>query len=55
MTVREMRAWALTAGLSFSEAGLLPPGEVVDLFIYRRRYDDEQHQITRKGTEECFD
>jgi len=24
------------------------PGAVLDLFVYRRKYDDDQHRITRK-------
>jgi len=45
----------MIAGLSASEAGLYMPGEIVDLYIYRRRYDDEQHQIIRKQGDPCFD
>lgn len=33
---------------------LLSPGEIVDLFVYRRRYDDEQHRIIREK-EACYD
>lgn len=45
----------MTAGASFRETGLLQPGEIVDLYLYRRRYDDEQHQITRKKEDGCYD
>jgi hypothetical protein len=26
----------------------MPPGEILDLFIYRRNYDDNQHGIQRE-------
>lgn len=45
----------MIGGLSASEAGLTAPGEIVDLYIYRRRYDDEQHQLQRKAAEACAD
>ena len=38
----------LTAGLSLQEIHRMKPGEVMDLFIYRRQYDDQQHGIMRK-------
>jgi hypothetical protein len=37
----------LIAGLGLEEVNETEPGEVIDLFIYRRNYDDQQHGITR--------
>ena len=45
----------MIAGMTAAEVGLCAPGEIVDLYVYRRRYDDEQHQITRKKAAECYD
>ena len=41
-------SWGLTAGLSLQEIHRMKPGQVMDLFIYRRQYDDQQHGIMRK-------
>lgn len=41
-------SWGLIAGLSLEEIHRMKPGEVLDLFIYRRRYDDVMHWITRE-------
>ena len=38
----------LIAGLRFEEINEMTPGEVMDLFIYRRNYDDQQHGIMRR-------
>ena len=43
-----MLSYALIAGLSLSEAKHLRPGMVCDLYIYRRKYDDEQHGLRRE-------
>ena len=40
-------SWGLTAGLRLPEIHRMRPGEVMDLYIYRRRYDDAQHGIVR--------
>jgi hypothetical protein len=37
----------LIAGLKLEEINEMTPGEVTDLFIYRRNYDDQQHRIKR--------
>lgn len=55
MTPRLLKSWALTAGARLEEAGRLSPGEIGDLYVYRRRYDDEQHQITRAKEGKCYD
>jgi len=34
-------------GLTEMDAWLSNPGKIIDLFLYRREYDDEQHQLTR--------
>ena len=41
-------SWGLIAGLKLEEIHRMRPGAVLDLFIYRRRYDDAQHGITRE-------
>lgn len=40
--------YGLTAGLTFSEMHRMAPGLVCDLYVYRMRYDDQQHGIRRK-------
>ena len=40
-------SWGLIAGLTLKEIHRMRPGAVMDLFIYRRNYDDAQHGITR--------
>lgn len=37
----------LIAGLSLAEINRMKPGAVMDLFIYHRNYDDQQHGIMR--------
>ena len=48
MTYRTVTAWGLIAGVSLTEMQALRPGFLLDLFVARRAYDDEQHGITRK-------
>ncbi len=43
-----MVSWGLTAGLRLDEIHRMKPGAVMDLYIYRRNYDDVQHGITRE-------
>ena len=40
-------SWGLIAGLRVEEINRMRPGAVMDLFIYRRNYDDQQHGIRR--------
>jgi len=40
--------WGLVAGLSFEEMRNMPPGMIIDLFVWRRQYDDNQHGIRRE-------
>lgn len=40
--------WGLTAGLTFSEMRDMEPGFILDQYIWRRCYDDEQHGIRRE-------
>lgn len=40
-------SWGLIAGLGIHEIHRMRPGEVMDLFLYRRQYDDVLHWITR--------
>ena len=44
--------WGMMCGLTETEAWLSNPGKLVDLFLWKREYDDEQHQLERaKGVE----
>lgn len=40
-------AYGLIAGLQFNQIQGMRPGMVLDLYVYRQRYDDEQHQLRR--------
>ena len=40
-------SWGLIAGLRVEEINRMQPGAVMDLFIYRQNYDDQQHGIRR--------
>lgn len=48
MTYLMVVSWGLIAGLRIEEMQRMKPGAVMDLYIYRRNYDDIQHGITRK-------
>lgn len=47
LTHRQTMAYGLIAGLRPDDMRWMPPGLVLDLFIYRRQYDDTMHRITR--------
>ena len=55
MTSRMVMSYALTAGLTYTEALHMAPGLILDLYLYRRNYDDEQHGVKRKREPKCFD
>lgn len=38
-------AWGLIAGISYTELLGMRPGVVLDLFMYRFRYDCQQHGL----------
>lgn len=40
-------SFGLIAGVGLSEQERLTPGFLCDLFLYRRRYDDQLHGVTR--------
>ena len=40
-------SYGLVAGLRLDEINRMRPGAVLDLFVYRRKYDDQQHGIKR--------
>lgn len=42
-----MISFGLIAGLSYAETRRSAPGLVMDLYMYRLRYEDEQHGIKR--------
>ena len=46
--------WGMMCGLTEQEAWLSNPGKLIDLFLWRREYDDEQHQLKRSrgGTDD---
>lgn len=46
-----MTAWGLIAGLRLDEMQMLPPGMILDMFVYHRDYDDAQHGIRREAPE----
>lgn len=41
----------MVAGLTLDEIMHTPPGMVIDLFLYRRDYDDQLNRLTRKKKE----
>ena len=48
MTFRKFVHYALTAGLTYTEALKMPPGLICDLYVMRLNYDDEEHGIRRQ-------
>ena len=48
LTWRQAVAYGLIAGLRYDEMQNMKPGAVLDLFVYRRKYDDVLHRITRE-------
>lgn len=48
MTVRKVIGYGLIAGLNRGEMMDMKPGEILDMFIYRRKYDDQMHGIERE-------
>ena len=55
MTPRRAIAFGMIAGMSYTECRRARPGVVMDLYLYRQRYDDEQHGIKRKAVKQCED
>ena len=47
-------AFGLIAGLTYERCLCSTPGLIEDLYVYRQRYDDQQHGIKRKK-ETCYD
>lgn len=54
LTYRQALAYGLIGGLCLADMRHMLPGLVCDLFVYRRRYDDEQHGVKRHK-ERCED
>ena len=48
-------SYGLIAGLTFGETLASAPGFVMDMYIARRNYDDEQHGIRRRTAYEWSD
>lgn len=55
MTVRALFARGLIAGLHYAEMRRLQPGFVIDMFMARMQYDDQQHGIRRVRQPRCAD
>ena len=49
MTARKLIGYGLIAGLTYDEIMRCQPGAVLDWYIMRMRYDDQQHGIKRKN------
>lgn len=49
MTARKYIGYGLIAGLSLEETLAAAPGFVADMYIMRRKYDDEQNGIKRNS------
>lgn len=47
ITCRRLMAMGMFAGLSLQDLDGLTPGETLDLYLYRRDMEDEQHGLTR--------
>lgn len=47
MTYLMVVSYGLIAGLKLEEIHRMTPGAVLDLYLYRRQYDDVMHWITR--------
>lgn len=55
MSFRVVVSRGLIAGLTYSEMRNMRPGFVIDMFVMRMRYDDQQHGIRRKRQPLCAD
>ena len=40
--------WGLVAGLTYTEMQDMGPGMILDMYIWKRKYDDQQHGIRRE-------
>lgn len=52
MTARKYIGYGLIAGLTLGEILASTPGFVADMYIMRRKYDDEQHGLKRSSATE---
>lgn len=52
MTARKYIGYGLIAGLTLEEILASTPGFVADMYIMRRKYDDEQHGLKRSSATE---
>ena len=55
LTARRCASYALIAGVNWPEAERMAPGFIMDLYLARRAYDDDQHGIRRTHTGEWED
>lgn len=49
MTARKLIGCGLIAGLTYDEIMGQKPGAVLDWYIMRLKYDDQQHGVKRKN------
>lgn len=49
MTARKLIGYGLIAGLTYDEIMGQKPGAVLDWYIMRLKYDDQQHGVKRKN------
>lgn len=49
MTARKLIGYGLIAGLTYDEIMSQKPGAVLDWYIMRMKYDDQQHGVKRKN------
>lgn len=47
MTCRKIMGYGLVAGLQLRDMYDMAPGLILDLYIYRRNYDDMEHGLKR--------
>lgn len=49
MTYRRVIGLGLIAGLRYHDMQDMLPGEIMDYYVWRQKYDDVQHGIQREG------
>lgn len=48
--MRRLKSYGLIAGLTYTEMRRMRPGEIMDYYIWRQGYDDQEHGVKRKKT-----
>jgi hypothetical protein len=49
ITPLRLFSYGLIAGLTEEKIMMMNPGTIIDLYLWKREYDDEQHQLKRGG------